>query len=1248
MTEDLPIQLSEFIIDDANILSRLTDSTNGASYGESHAFNNPKKSGVVVIRTKHGQVRQFILDMKTQTPTDQLFFAPKNHLMVTLQKRFYDYTFERICIIEIKKQILIACFEEKKKMIHIAFVAVHTCDTKVTEMCFVGKLLLLVHETRLEIISIFDNALKCNEVVLNQKCPKARIIRIDSSQCVVHCGNEAFHCTSTTITQLKIPGVQYVTYSEPFLFVLATQGDHQSLAFYTHPLESDVVKTVKQTKVALLEDVVTVHPSAALFISSSRSRGYFFVPKNDWFFKAINSFYFEAALKFCENIPNFEDDSNRDYIRITRLCYCFERLARFYTDSTTRTIAFLSETFYQLQESHCPVKILLGVFVHIIFKDFVADLYDAFVKWFPASEWQNDLADLPCPAATKLALKRLLRGQSTATNNGKNPPRLSDEIENRLLNFLAALLYQLRPTFYEKPEDVDDPTKNPINKEDYKLYLTSFLLILHKVNPRHDAIKRVVSQTDYLISEAIIDSLTGNALIDYYINMNYLDGIFNMEGINLEVKKRSLGAVATTIPLTNITNKDVENFDRKAEIFLKEVLERNRTKPYDQQNTILGNEVFSIFGGRKMKVSPDVCVAHIKTWTLHDTYEHKNELRLRLCVNFLRTLMDELHKASKDDVDFDTKSAWVTERTLVAYLEYFEFVSAEKGLPEVPSSFVTSYCILVATSRDSAKRCFSAIRPQLAVVYHKVRGALALLDSDEDAADELRDMILHRDYPHRSDENSSKFTIEMTTVVQRAEREIIAFLKNSLDDVEVNSGNYRKVLRDNLDELRANYAACRSCATCATLGVPCNLHKKCYRPFVLDTLTTLYSEAVIYSLVVFDNEKFEEMYRTMSKACGKIVPDMLVAFFISFCQYQTLKIGSDIVQGVKDIISLVEDAYFDGGDPDGELANASLKVVMVPLVKYLKEYYDANVNVEYSYLIDCYLKYSKIGGNDELNATEELINAMAVNVYAEKISKTQGLSWRLQCRVNHHISRIDGLESYYNAFLQQFISEDEKSYIKEFIDDMHAFVVTQNASIAVAFDSITDHQKYIDLIRQRHRPFACGRKNCCSEIVLHCICQQDTVGMSPLLNVFIAKMFEQKTYTPALALEIFIRFFPVVPLVNTQSQRDWINNQYNSRSSLADNKNLFSLIFDSIKSTQTLVKLIPAIRYYSMIHSHLSYIDATQQALSFNLYRKGYTIKYNTKCKSCGSKITSREPSVVKNGEFYHERCAHLVVQTFQ
>ncbi|EDR29513.1 hypothetical protein EDI_349420 [Entamoeba dispar SAW760] len=1274
-----PVDLTTFNIPDINIVQRLQDATCGDTYEGNYVFGSNKRPGLTFINTKVEPPTQFYFELKLHGTVEQVYFIEQLNILITLQKnkievytigqpitsiastesinrvnqekRFHDLNFDLICPLVYKDSVLIACYEDKKRAVSIglinsqgnikAITRVHTSDSKVQGMIFLGKDLLMSCEEKIVVARFFENAVFLQEQKLPKKCIKNKVMKIDLVQCLVICDGDAYYCSSSKICKLKISNVIFAAFVSPILYLINTTD---SISYYVIPLDNSISMVPEIVKQVTLEGYTNSHQFAPIFINPQKQQGLFFKPKEDWFFYAFSKFYFEAALKFSDKFPTLINKDKEGLIKITRFCYSCIRIGNFYTNPECRNIDFLSETFYQLQQSNIPVKIILGVLVYTIIKDFFSEFFKHFEKWFSESEWVNDLSELPKESATKLARIRMFNSIKEATENGKKKMNVSQEVEKEFLTDLSSLLYQNNKTFFDldtNEEDIDFSTKIPKNKEDYMIFLTSFLLILHRVNPTHEYIKEIVKQTDYLISDVVINGISGMMLIEYYINMNYLDGIFNIPNISTELKLKALSAVAIDLSLTDSADSNVINFDRKVELYLKEILEKNKSKTYDEINNILGKDVFQIFGGRKMKSTVAICIKHIKTWVLHDVFEYKNELRLRLCVLFLRTLYEELLKHKSSDLNLD----WLTERIILSYLEYFEFVASEPTLPQVPDQFV-SYCSrLIFTTQTSAKKCFADKKDQLQQVYYKIRCSLTFLDNDEETHDELMYLILNAEYPSKKlvregEQQDQKYVTLVNTIITKTKRELIAFLKNSLKDQIIDEKNYKFKLVENLDILRKKYKDCKTCPDCLQLGIPCEKHNDSYFPFVDKNLTSLYSETIIFSLLAFENEKYNEVCQTLSKNCGRVVPDVIVSFFLSLCHHQLLKIGTDLEQGVKNIVSFVEEAYKD--EPDGiEYSRSCLKTVYVPLIKYLKAYYDQNTSSDYMFLIECYLEYSKLPGEDELNATEELISAMSINTYAERITKTHGLSWRLQCRVKHHISLIDGLEEYFGAFVNQLLTVDEKKYITAFIDDLYEFLNAINPKIANSFQNNTNQEKYITLIRQHHRPFLSGRKNILSEIVLHCVCLEDANGKSPLLNVFIAKLFTQKAYAPAIALEVFIRFFPIIPLKNTKTQRDWINNNNNAQAQTGDNLNIFSLIFDSLQSSESLILLLPSIRYYSQLFSHLSVVDSAQRALFNNLNKRGFTITYTNKCKACQTKITSRETSIVKNGEFYHERCLH-------
>ncbi|ELP92061.1 hypothetical protein EIN_379280 [Entamoeba invadens IP1] len=1278
--KDSPISVNSFNVNDTNAQQIISESTCGDVFEKVVLFGH-KRLGVAGVSKEYHT--SFVID-SIKGGVDQIYAMPQMDMVLALQKgRIEVYqlgtdknvdgvdAFDKVnqgdtqtsmnadvfCVERVKEDFaVIAKYEDKKKIVSIgllesnghlnAMARVFCADSKVYAMCFLGKSLVLAMEDKIIIISPFGDV---KGVVASRTAMKkgpVKILKVDDEHAVASYESEIYLCLPTEILQAKVSNaIVGAVYQVPNLFIVLKQSSTQNvgtngLYYYPLPLKNTVTGSPKSIKSVKVDDVVNIHATYPMFI---KAKGECFDLKlrPDKVFESLKSGLYESTIKVIDEFPEMAKDPRlKVQTEMAQYCYALSLIEQFFKDENLRTATFLEEIFYRLRMSHENILLITAMLTHTVIKSFFPTLSKELSRMY-TGEWEDENAYSESSSALKIVLNRLKSITEKKSQDKQNT--LSPEIQTAFLHYLSILLYKNEYTFFEEDElkKKDTTKRRPNDTEGYKIFLTTFLLVLYSYNPDHARLGLIVSQTDYLLSDHIIDFVSGNTLINYYIKMNYLDGIFNIKAIGQEQKKSALKTVATTVPLTEFDDPVVIDFDRKCEKYLKEFISTQQGTD-DEINEKLGTEVYELFGGKEFKAPVDLCVKHIKSWTLADSYELKNETRLRIAVMFLRKLYSDALNSKARSTNLD----WLTERITLAYLEYFTFVATEESLKNPSKELVQNCCALIYQTKATSKECFYKVHNEMPPKFFQVRCCVGYLESKEEAYNQLiRINESWPSYPERDlddDGNySTKFIGKIDTVIDLTEQEIKAFLTRVTGIKNITNHNYREILLTNLKKMQDDFLNARACKECALKGSACETHKNAYIPFVEPTITRHIAESILFTLIVFGKEKYFEMVREFAKKCGNTIPEWVLQFLLSFFIPGLLDFFGGNEYNVKGIISSVEDVFSKEPSPKNtEITKVCLKRIYVPIVRYLRAYFSKNTALDSLFLIDCYLAYLKLPGNDQLEATKALIDCMSNPIYSERIKKASGLSWRLQCRIKHHVSFMEGLRQYFVELKRRLVDVGEDEFIKIFDDRFANYLSSVNTEIGLGYRNGINPESYITLIRQFYRPFSVQQDNILVEIVLHCVCLRDHNGYSPLLNRTIWELLQKNSvelpFKPKVALTLFSMFYPIIPLEMTQKQMDWI---FNIQTYTLDQKNIFFELFDTLKTTGDLIKLTPAIHYFSHQFSQLKLESASQKSLVANAPRRYFKLPYGQICKLCGTKIALREHLTYSNGQFCHVTC---------
>ncbi|KAL7714836.1 hypothetical protein QTN25_007563 [Entamoeba marina] len=252
---------------------------------------------------------------------------------------------------------------------------------------------------------------------------------------------------------------------------------------------------------------------------------------------------------------------------------------------------------------------------------------------------------------------------------------------------------------------------------------------------------------------------------------------------------------------------------------------------------------------------------------------------------------------------------------------------------------------------------------------------------------------------------------------------------------------------------------------------------------------------------------------------------------------------------------------------------------------------------------------------------------------------------RLRCRIQHSSSKSLGLLEHFKqmkAVYTPTFTKDLFDHLDEFLRGFDASYEYDGTSGSIA--------KTIRLIRQNYRPFNRNHpSHVGAEVVLYCVGQVNnlTSNTSPLLAFLIHLLLEKNNehfenpFSSTLAIELFTRFYPVIPLKFTENELRWLGVDSDKYDLDVDiESSLFSKILEGISSFDELQSLLPAI--YSCARTYFnSSIHLSAMNMLYNALQNRYEVQYKqTICNRCHHRIYAGEAFyVVDDGVYAHEHC---------
>ncbi|BFU25201.1 hypothetical protein EHI8A_087990 [Entamoeba histolytica HM-1:IMSS-B] len=577
--------------------------------------------------------------------------------------------------------------------------------------------------------------------------------------------------------------------------------------------------------------------------------------------------------------------------------------------------------------------------------------------------------------------------------------------------------------------------------------------------------------------------------------------------------------------------------------------------------------LFRIFGGKDSYLPPKVVLSLLEAWEVSKNSMVNNEASKRMKILYLTGLLDQYQNEKAPD--------WLVNWCFVEYVQYTHSM-ASLGV-KVPLNLLNK-CICLIEEYPQIASQLEKITNVLSWECYPISCPIAFSVSQEKGIDHFISVI------RKFYSNGQDTTLGETGMILRVEDDLFNFITTLNDRFGNTVGvSNRSTL---LNQFKFYLPQL----------------KNVYQPFLTPSIGTVELELILYlqlqkntKLIHYTIIKLLDSYNAIPLGC--------VETFLQTVQPEQLPI---------------------------ECFKLFLHRKCSNDLQYYKQflafmiYYIEQIPNNTDIIIDYYLEYTGLPGEDDINAKEKLINILNDSpYYQKKLKQMENINWRIRARLIYLNSKYKGLLEYLKVFIEEY--KKNKNYFELFENDLTLF-----------FDK--DYcEDEVRSIRKSFKPF-CEEKKCVlTETIYYCISMAPDGVTSPLLGVLMKELDLMQAPIKYNVL-IFNLFYKQIPPYISTEHDQWLGIKSPKISSRI-HFNIYTYLIDSLPSNiliPLLQKSVPcaATEYFSLRFKEMG-LRTYQPILSTRFE----TQTINTKCGVCERAIKSGDKFIVKNGVFYHIQC---------
>ncbi|KAL7714835.1 Vacuolar sorting protein 39 [Entamoeba marina] len=817
-----------------------------------------------------------------------------------------------IAAVDNRKKSGITIIESKPDGIFYTETKVWNADDKIVGCCFVNQHLVLVYQTKIQIITFFGKSDVITEKSINPFKGKPRFLPLQTYQILVHTGTCVYLIDETTIN--LIPNdYPVITISEMSPFVFFMQEFAQNKFYITYRLEPMTHSSTPSREFRRPEYIKGsfMHDSFPVFISSSYKQLIYFTPNPKWYETAIQNGHYQSAIEFITMLGNNSNENSEKFKQCAYTLGVINKVIEFYNDESNRTFQSIVTILNDFKMGNVSPKNVLIFLVLFIFQDYLPELFIHFKDWFPVSleNWKKDIVkSFPSGLVKNLqdSIDDLLRKRSsllgednalTLVHHFNAQGHTVGDVIQQIITYLFAVKSQMTTT--------SDTTEVCENKT---LFFTSFLVIVYFHSPNCKEMFDLLKMTKYLQKAVVLDMLkeqtTTNTklLVEYYINQNHIDGVFNTPGIEYYDKRN-----ATMRILSNTEITDNTKVTDKIMLLICEKLSLIGVQFTNQINEKISDELYLIFGKDKSRFSVTSVCDVIEHWDLSPLALHPSEsteLRYRL-------------SALYSDVRLGTTSDPAIAQVYInKVIKYLEIASQTNVLPY--GGFVERFIDTI----DQFPSLASAIKlEEVNCKAYKPRAAIGKLRGMD-----LLNLLLETVVELQKDEESLELIYD--TAIESLVKFMTTLYNQKKFIQSVSSESVLQLLYS--EEIR-------------------NIVKREYYP--LRSVDNLFAEI---SLLIFTSDApLETYFRFHNVLIEKMLPGLTLRFIWDIADPTMFPVAEDD-NTIKRELKLFKESN-------------GIKSILEGVICYLEK----KKKLEGTLLTDCYLQYLSLQGIDRLDVTSQ-------------------------------------------------------------------------------------------------------------------------------------------------------------------------------------------------------------------------------------------------------------------------------------
>lgn len=930
-----------------------------------------------------------------------------------------------------------------------------------------------------------------------------------------------------------------------------------------------------------------MHENVPVFISPSNKQLIYFTPNPEWYVSAIQQKHYQSAIEFITLLGDNADDRSEQFKKAAYTLGAMDNIMKFYQKEDERTVEAVINLVNDFKMGGISPKNILVFLVLFIFKDCIPDLYNLFQEWFSTSleSWKKDIIKSCPPTLVKTiqeSVETVLNEKAIAVKKSGGKPLKTkfSEDANRGVVIQSIMTYLLAV----KSQIVDEAISAE-SVEQRELFYTSLVVIVYYQSPSSKEMMDLFTNTKYLLKSVVLTMLekptkvNSRLLVEYYISQNHVDGIFTTPGISY-IDKR--GALMRILQKNDVKDSS-KIISRIKDLIIEKMKSSGGMGFIDDVNNSVESELFLIFGKNASKLTPEEVCTMIENWSFTP---HEDIVPEELCHRLSTLYAKVVYKNNNDNVTFAT----LFIRKAIEYLNIAALYNIK-----VTDPFMFSFVEVIKKFPDIAK---TINETTITPYYYKARAAIA---------------------------NAKK-------------QNLLPVLINIIHDLQMNGIQvfdefYEYSVPSLLSFLVSLYNQKKFIQSVNTESVLPLMYSTTVRKVIQDEyvpLVTVDNILAEITLLIFTSESPKETYEYVhTTVVSQHAPGQVLQFIWDLADPKEFPIPHEL-----DAIENELKQY----DTDNDI-----QCVLEGVIGYLEK----KTENKGTTLTDCYLQYLKVAKVDRVDVTTKLMEQMANNPALQRHIATyyDSLPWRLRCRIQHTNCKYLGLLEHFKQMKLEYspsFVQDTFEQLDEFLRVLDPTYVFDGSSGAIA--------KCIRIIRQKYRPFnKTHPSHIGAEVIMYCVCQVNNlkVNTSPLLSLLIHMLLERDNqsfdnpFPPSFALELFSRFYPIIPLRFTASELKWLGiNLSNFDLGIDVGECIFTKMLEGVECFADIRPLLPAIYASARKYFYESITLGAIKTLTSNCTKRYEIMDGRTTCCKCHHYITASQPfTSLGAGTYAHEQC---------